>query len=62
VRSAIPGARSGCVQAAGATLAGTPPTSSAISGGTRAYQGAAGTVIVKSSPTKGDTVTVQFAP
>jgi hypothetical protein len=49
-------------------LPGVAPTStaavdeSAITGGTRAYQGAAGTVIVKSSPTKGDTVTVQFAP
>jgi hypothetical protein len=49
-------------------LPGVAPTStaagdeSAITGGTRAYQGAAGTVILKSSPTKGHTVTVQFAP
>jgi hypothetical protein len=49
-------------------LSGVAPTSTAagdefaITGGTRAYKGASGTVVVKSSPTKGDTVTVQFAP
>src|SRR3954447_25166746 len=48
-------------------LAGVAPTSteagdeSAITGGTRAYRGASGTVMVKSAPS-GDTVTVEFAP
>jgi hypothetical protein len=48
------------------TLAGVAPTStgagdeSAITGGTRSYQGASGTVTVKSARS-GDTVTVAFA-
>lgn len=48
-------------------LEGVAPTSTqagdefAITGGTRAYRGASGTVVVKSAR-RGDTVTVQFAP
>jgi hypothetical protein len=49
------------------SLPGVAPTSTeagdepAITGGTRAYEGAAGTVVVKSTPS-GDTITVALAP
>jgi hypothetical protein len=48
-------------------LAGVAPTAtaagdeSAITGGTRAYRGASGTVVTKSTRS-GDTITVTFAP